>query len=699
MTKYLYNLDTASEESKNTLGGKGYYLSKLNKLNKDLGLSFEVPSACIIPTQLWQLYAKQPKKAIQIIESEIIPQIKAQLSTDGTFPLVSVRSGAPVSMPGMMDTVLNLGINMENVDTFAKSGTKAWAYDCLKRYLSMYAQIVLGIDKKAFHEVEQKTYKTKKDIESDFTAIYKKNGHKLPGTDVDTQLKSSIVSVLESWNNERAKIYRKINNIDDSIGTAIVVQKMVFGNKNDNSATAVIFSRDTNDGSSVVTGEYLINAQGEDVVAGVRTGKDFNSLRQWNETLYEQIRSDVKKLETHFKDVQDVELTIEDGKLYFLQARTAKRTPQAAIKIAINMVEEGIIEAKEVFSKVSLDEYLKINTKQVDPGYNERADGQGLSASSGVLIGQVVFDLKSFDNVSEDKPTILLAKETTPDDMPILKEVSGVLTAVGGVTSHAAVVARSLNKVAIVGCEDLKVNTTGPRQSWHATIGGNKVSEGDLITIDAPTGRVWIGNAVPIIDGTTNKYVLKLEDMVFDAFDFIRAVSTPDDIFCDKDVLYATYRLDSQDYSKIKEDLFAAIDVMQSSLPEDYLAIIDLQGKLDFITQNFSESVPFTDSLAKSNFEDKANVLLSWSGAKDKFKVYLGKYEQEYASKFTDYGFTVLPKEELKLSLSTTVSGKNDTKNKNFITIVDTVNEDLIDRAKKKVAISGKNALMGLLKK
>ncbi len=695
----IYSLKEAAAGQLSLLGGKGYHIAQLDKLMKDLDLSFKVPEACIVPTSLWKMYDKNKKKTTAYIKDELIPQIMKDLSDKkGNFPIVSVRSGAPVSMPGMMDTVLNLGFNKDNVEELAKANTKEWAYDCYARYLKYYAEIALGIEKEKFKKVEKKTYKSSKEINEDFEPIYKKAGFKLPDSDVKEQLLTCILAVLESWNSERAKVYREINKIPDDLGTAIIVQKMVYGNRNDNSATAVVFSRDTNTGSSMISGEYLINAQGEDVVSGSRTPEDIEDMKMWNEELFRNVKADVKKLETHFKEVQDVELTIEDGNLYFLQTRTAKRTPQAAVKIALDLADEGLIEKKDIFGKISLKDYLALNNKQIDAGYRTAADAQGLPASSGVMLGKVVFDLRGTELTEEGHPTILLATETTPDDMPTLKEVSGVVTSVGGVTSHAAVVARSLNKVAIVGSSDVKVYKEGKRDTWYATVGGIKVVENDELTIDATTGRIWVGNDAPIVDGGANKNLLKLEDIIFDIYPFARAVSNPDDIFCDKNVVYATYKLDSESGSKIKDDLFNAIEIMQDSEPSDYFAVIDLQGKLDFIEANFEETVPFTDSLAKANFEQKAEALLEWSGEKDKFKVYLGKYHDEYAHRFTEYGFKVADEKFLSINLGEKANKVISDKEK-FLTIVDILHAHHLEKPSKNLVVSGKNALLSLLRK
>lgn len=696
--KMIYSLQEAVNEKKEIIGGKGYHVAQLMQLKDTLNLSFDVPEAFILPTSLWKEYRKNSKKTVKYIKDELIPSVIKGLTKDGVFPMVSVRSGAPVSMPGMMDTILNLGINSENVEEYAKKYSKEWAYDCYTRYLTMYGEIALSIEKKQFHGLRDKKYKNVQEINKEFEKVYKKNKQQLPDSDIESQLLTSIVAVLDSWNNERAQVYRQMHNIDESLGTAVIIQKMVFGNLNENSATAVVFSRDTNTGSSAISGEFLINAQGEDVVSGSATPDDIYDMKNWNESLFLQIRENLKKLEKHFKDVQDVELTIEDGKMYFLQTRAAKRTPTAALKIAVDMVDDGTIEKEDIFSYVSLNDYLTLNNKQVDPGYKVAPDAVGLSASSGVLLGRVVFDLRGTELTKEGEPTILLATETTPDDMPVLKEVNGVVTCVGGVTSHAAVVARSLSKAAIVGSSDIKlyVDKEAKRDTWYAVIGGKRVEENTEITIDAENGRVWVGNDVPIIDGAENKNLLKIEDMIFDIYPFARAVSDPNDIFCDKNVVYATYRLDTEGSSEIKENLFKALEIMQDSIPEDYVAIVDLQGKLDFIENTFEETVPFTHSLAKNNFERKAEVLLDWVGEKDKFKVYLGKYQDEYGQKFEDYGFTVADKSMLQLKLGQEATIKD---NEKFLTIVDKISEVHLKKPSKNMVISGKNALISLLGK
>lgn len=695
MTKIIYNLKEAEKSDALTLGGKGFYVSQLNKLKDELDLDFSVPDARILSTDLWQEYSKSPKKTLTKIKNEIVPELLKNFKDKNK--LYSIRSGAPVSMPGMMDTVLNFGINVENVDVFAKKN-KEWAYDCLKRYLLMYGSIVLDIPKDDFKSCSKKTYISKEEIIKDFDKIYKKHKKQLPDNNLEEQLYLCIEAVLKSWNSERAVIYRDMNNIDHYIGTAVIMQEMVFGNKNDKSATAVIFSRDITTGDSNLVGEFLINAQGEDVVSGSHTPKNFYDMEYWNKDVFSKIKKNVKALEKYFKDVQDIELTIEDGKIYFLQTRTAKRTAQASVKIAIDFVNEGVIDQKEVFSRVKLNDYLNLNVKKIDENYNVSPNAKGLPASNGVMIGPVVFDLKNLDDIEDYSNAIFLAKETTPDDMPIMKEVGAIFTASGGITSHAAVVARSLNKICVVGSNELKIHQEENIKDWYATIGGIEVRAGDLITIDGFNGNVWVGDNVPINDGANNKNLLKLEDMFFDTFPAIRVVSNSNDIFSDKDTIYTTYLLDDCGPETLKESLFNAMDVMQDFCEsdeksvKDYVAVIDLRGKTDF-SNLFSDETPlFAENIGIDSLERKISILEKYSGDRTNFYIYLGKYEKEYKDKLEHFGYKILNEKNLDIRFN-----KELLSSKEIIQVVDKVALNDLNN-KSKIAISAKNALISTLK-
>lgn len=698
MSKLLFTLEDKTDADKSLLGGKGYYVKDMASIDDLSETGVQIPPATILTTDLWREYSKNSKKTIEKLKKEIVPEIVRYLSSkskDGSFPLVSVRSGAPVSMPGMMDTILNLGVNQGNVEELVK--TNPHAYDCYKRFLTMFGEIALGIDKKAFNGTHDKNYKNSKEINKDFEKIYKDAGFDLPNDNVENQLLVAIVSVLKSWDNERAKVYREIQGISEDIGTAVVIQKMVFGNKNEKSATGVLFTRDPSSGKATITGEFLINAQGEDVVAGVRTPTDIMEMRDWNEDAYNQVFRAAKKLEEYYGEVQDIEFTIEDGQVYFLQTRTAKRTPLAAIKIALDFAEEGKISSEDVFKKVSLKDYLAANSKQIDPSFTDAPDGVGLPASTGVLIGQVVFDLRGTELVDEKK--ILLAHETTPDDMPVLKNVDGVITAIGGVTSHAAVVARSLNKCAIVGSEDLKIFKEGKRENWYAKIGTEIVKEGDFVTMDAETGRVWASNAVPIVDGANDKVLVKLEDLVFKTYPLIRSTSDVDDVITDMPTLYASYPLDELEDEKVKSELFDACEFINNAEELDVGGVLDLTGKLDFLSNQVEQHIPFMDNVAQQVFERKAEILLEYYGEKSKMKVYLGKYHDQWEDKFVNHGFSLLDPNNFVLKLNSD-NFKIDKENLYYIAnqITEKHLEEITNNPNKKLAISAKNAMLSLLK-
>lgn len=702
--KYIYNLDKAIEKDVNLLGGKGFYLGQLQKLKKDLDLTFEVPKATILSTDLWKEYSKNPKKTIKLLKEEIVPILINDFlpkNKKENYPLLSIRSGAPVSMPGMMDTVLNFGINLENIDSYInnKKENIDWAFDCLKRYYKMFGNIVLEIPKEDFENINHKKYTNKEDFEKDFSKIYKKHKKELPRNNLEEQLFLCIEAVLKSWNSYRAISYRDSQDIDHFMGTAVVIQKMVFGNLNKKSATSVIFTRDITTGENYVMGEYAVNAQGEDVVSGEENSNnlfEFSQMSSFNKNLYENIKSDVKKLEQYFKDVLDIELTIEDGKLYFLQSRVAKRTPQASVKIALDMYNEGLIDSQEVFNRIKVEDYLNLNTKKIDEGFSISADGIGLPASNGVIVGPVILDASHLDIIDEKELSnaILLAKETTPDDVPLMKEVGGIYTATGGVTSHAAVMARSLNKISVVGSNDLKIFKEGKTDQWYATIGGKRVDIGDKITIDGFNGKVWVGNDVPITDGQNNKHLLKLEDLIFEAYPLIRVVSCEEDIFSDKDTIFTTYKLDEMSFEKMQGSLFNAMEIMsdyQGDNLNDYVAIIDLRGTSDFASLFSGEEFIFSQGISNETIERKIDAIASYYGSKENFYIYLGEeYEKEFKEKVENLGFSVFPHEKLSVFKDN---------NKSFIKVIDNLTEYFNNKNKGKYAISGKNALLSNLKR
>ncbi|MGH9799796.1 MAG: pyruvate, phosphate dikinase, partial [Blastocatellia bacterium] len=424
--------------------------------------------------------------------------------------LVSVRSGAKFSMPGMMDTVLNLGLNDETRAALAKmTNNERFSWDAYRRFIQLFGKIVLGIDSEKFEHVFD-AYKKQLGVQgdtevgeetlakvvADFKAIVKKEtGNPFP-TDPLDQVKHAIKAVFASWNGRRAKDYRRINKIDDNLGTAVNVQTMVFGNMGEDSGTGVAFTRDVSTGEKVLYGEYLQNAQGEDVVAGTRTPKKIAQLHEEMPEMYNQFVELANRLERHYKDVQDMEFTIERGKLYMLQTRNAKRTGASAVRVAVEMVQEGVIDKATAIQRVEPAQLDQLLHPMIDPKANVNVIAVGLPASPGAASGTVVFDPDQAEEMAKDgKKVILVRTETSPEDFHGMVAAQAILTSRGGMTSHAAVVARGMGKCCVAGCDQVVVDYA----NQQFTVGDITIKKGDSITLDGSTGRVITGE-VPLIN-------------------------------------------------------------------------------------------------------------------------------------------------------------------------------------------------------
>ncbi len=504
-TKYVYAFSEGDATMKNLLGGKGANLAEMTKIGLKVPTGFTVTTEscnlyqdnnCQYPEGLWA----QLKDAM--LETE---KLTGKGFGDAENPLLmSVRSGARVSMPGMMDTILNLGLNQETVEGLAvKSGDRRFALDCYRRLIQMYGDVVLDVSMKNFeHALEAK--KTQKGVELDtdldeaaldelvneFLGIVKeKTGNDFPA-DPDTQLDMAIKSVFDSWNNKRARIYRKLNNIPHDIGTAVNVQVMVFGNIGHDSGTGVAFTRNPATGEKEYYGEYLMDAQGEDVVAGIRTPKPVTEMAQEMPSQYEELKKVYGILENHYKDIQDFEFTIEEGTLYLLQTRNGKRTAQAAVKAAVDMMKEGYITKEEAIMRVDPNQLDQLLHPVFDPSAEKQVIAKGLNASPGAATGKVVFDSdKAVEMVENGEAVILVRTETSPEDIHGMFVSEGILTARGGMTSHAAVVARGMGKSCVAGCDAIHVD----EKECKFTVGDITVKEGDWLSIDGSIGEVILG--------------------------------------------------------------------------------------------------------------------------------------------------------------------------------------------------------------
>ena len=499
--------------TKYDLGGKGYGLVEMTKLG------LPVPPGIVITTKMCNEFFKNDKQIWPELKESILAHLNelqkkvGKRFDDPNSPLlVSVRSGAPFSMPGMMDTVLNLGINDKIVEALAtKTGDRRFAYDTYRRFVQLFGKIVMGIPGEEFDKILERVKqevgaKSDLDVKVDgwievvkrYKALIKeRTGKDLPQAPIE-QLLMAVGAVFNSWWTQRAIEYRKIYKISDELGTAVNIVMMVYGNLDDRSGTGVAFTRDPSSGERKFYGEFLMKAQGEDVVAGIRTPLPVSKLKEMLPDAYSTLENIAQKLETHFKDMQDIEFTVEGGKLYMLQTRTAKRTANAAVKIATDMVKEGLISKEEAVLRVEPDQLQRLLYKQIDSNAKVTPLVNGLPASPGAAVGKVVFTVDEARNARENKEKIILVRpETTPEDIAGIAAADGVLTSRGGMTSHAAVVTRGMGKPCIVGAEGMKIEMS----EGVFRAGNQTVRRGDIITIDGGSGSVYVGE-VPLVEPT-----------------------------------------------------------------------------------------------------------------------------------------------------------------------------------------------------
>ena len=510
--KYLYLFSEGNANMRELLGGKGANLAEMSNLG------MPVPQGFTVTTEACTQYYNDGRAIAPEIEAEIMEHLaKLEEKTDKKFGdtsnplLVSVRSGARASMPGMMDTILNLGLNDVAVEGFAaKTGNPRFAYDSYRRFIQMFSDVVMELSKKRFEEIidDLKDKKgVKQDVELDaddmkelvvrFKEFYKnEKGEDFP-QDPKVQLMEAVKAVFRSWDNPRANVYRRMNEIPYDWGTAVNVQSMVFGNSGNSSGTGVAFTRNPATGEKALFGEYLINAQGEDVVAGVRTPSPISKLQEEMPGVYEQFADIANRLEQHYKDMQDMEFTIEDGKLYMLQTRNGKRTAVAALKVAVDLVDEGMIDEKEAVCRVEpkqLDALLH-PTFDADALKKATVVGKGLAASPGAACGRVVFSAEEAKEwAARGEKVVLVRLETSPEDIEGLPVSEGLLTVRGGMTSHAAVVARGMGTCCVSGCGDIVVDYAAKQ----FTLAGKVYKEGDWISLDGSTGNIY-GEAVATV--------------------------------------------------------------------------------------------------------------------------------------------------------------------------------------------------------
>ncbi|MDD5193032.1 MAG: pyruvate, phosphate dikinase [Candidatus Nanoarchaeia archaeon] len=520
--KFVYSFKEGNKEMKELLGGKGAFLSDMTSIG------LPVPNGFTITTKACEFYYKNNKKLSKEIQEQILEKLNElerdtgkKLGERNNPLLVSVRSGAAASMPGMMDTILNLGLNDETVEGLSiKTGNSRFAYDSYRRFIQMFGDVVMGVEHKFFEEILQRT-KMQKGVKFDnelnsedlkklvemYKQLIKIKTNRMFPSDVHEQLDMAIDAVFNSWNNDRAITYRRLNNIFGLLGTAVNIQSMVFGNMGEDSGTGVCFTRNPSTGENKFYGEFLMNAQGEDVVAGIRTPRKIEELETVMPSNYLQLINIRKILENHYRDMQDIEFTIEKGKLYILQTRNGKRTSPAAVRIAVEMVENGMINKETALLRIEPSSLNQLLHKQLDN--NSKRNGKlltkGLPASPGAAVGRIVFNAEdAYEWAEKGEKVVLVRLETSPEDIEGMHSSQGILTGRGGMTSHAAVVARGMGKCCVAGCSDLIINEA----EKIIEINGKRIREGEFITLDGSSGEVFLGKlelVEPALSGNFGK--------------------------------------------------------------------------------------------------------------------------------------------------------------------------------------------------
>jgi pyruvate,orthophosphate dikinase len=513
--RYVYDFAERSEGGRELLGGKGVGLAEMTKLG------VPVPAGFTITTDACRAYMSNGKTLPEGLDTEIEQHLGAlEKKTGKRFGdvndplLVSVRSGAAVSMPGMMDTILNLGLNDEAVLGLGRAtGNARFANDSYRRLIQMYGEVVDGIDAHRFEHALSELKQSRRvsqdvDLSADdlaelietYKRIYREETDRDFPQDARAQLTRAVLAVFDSWDAPRAQVYRRTYNIPDDLGTAVNVVQMVFGNKGDESGTGVAFTRDPSTGEQGLYGEFLANAQGEDVVAGIRTPAPLAEMEKKLPRAFEQLLRTMQQLEEHYRDVQDIEFTVEDNELYLLQTRSAKRTAAAAVKAAVDMVDEELISREEAVARIDPGQLEQLLHPMLDPTADWEVAAKGLNASPGAATGKIVLDADTAEARGKAGESVILVRwETTPDDIHGLIHAAGILTAHGGMTSHAAVVARGMGKPCVAGCDALSIDI----DAKTITLGGQTLDEGDVLTLDGGTGAIIVG-AVPLVAPQVN---------------------------------------------------------------------------------------------------------------------------------------------------------------------------------------------------
>ena len=633
MHKYVYLFKEGNASMRNLLGGKGAGLAEMTNIG------VPIPQGFTITTEACTLYYDSGKTLPDYLIKEVYEAVKSieketgkKFGGDHNPLLVSVRSGARVSMPGMMDTILNLGLNDETVDVLAKeTGNERFAYDSYRRFILMFTNIAKGhprtdMDKMLEELKSSRGYKLDTEVTAEelkeLVNRYKKYYHKTFGEDFPndpyTQLLEAITAVFRSWDNPRANVYRMMNNIPYSWGTAVNVQSMAFGNKGETSGTGVAFSRDPGTGEKVVSAEYLPNAQGEDVVAGIRTPLHIDELKRRMPKVYDQFMETIKLMENHYRDMQDMEFTVEDGKLYFLQTRNGKRTPAAALKIACDLVDEGLITKEEAVLRIDAQSFDKLLLPEFDKKELKNATpiATGLEAGPGAGTGKLAFTAEEAEaRHANGEKVVLVRAETSPEDIVGMVASEAILTMRGGMTSHAAVVARGMGKCCVCGCGSAVID----EEAKTVTINGKVYTAEDTFSIDGSTGNVYLGAIKTVSPDLTAGYFGRLMGWV----DEMRALKvrtnadTPRDakqavifgaqgiglcrtehMFFDKDRIFSMRKMILADTVEGRREALAELEPMQQKDFEDLYEIMDgMNVNVRLLDPPLHEFLPQDDSL------------------------------------------------------------------------------------------------------
>lgn len=639
MKKWVYLFEEGSAEMKNLLGGKGANLAEMTRLG------LPIPQGFTVTTEACTDFYNNGKKIAEEIESQIFEALsdlekkQGKKFGDTQNPLlVSVRSGARASMPGMMDTILNLGLNDEAVEGFAKkTGNSRFAYDSYRRFIQMFSDVVMEIPKSFFERILDEIKESKgvvfdtdlsaddlKEVIVKFKGIYKeKMGEEFP-QEPKVQLMAAVKAVFRSWDNDRAIVYRRMNDIPGDWGTAVNVQAMVFGNMGNTSGTGVAFTRNPSTGEKGIYGEYLINAQGEDVVAGIRTPQPITRLQEDLPECYDRFIEIAGRLEAHYRDMQDMEFTIEEGNLYFLQTRSGKRTAPAALRIACDLVDEGMIDPKEAVARIdakSLDQLLHPSFDQ-EALKNGEVIGQALPASPGAAAGKVYFNAESAVLAHERGERVILVRlETSPEDIEGMHAAEGILTVRGGMTSHAAVVARGMGTCCVSGCGDIVIN----EEDRVFDLGGHHFSEGDYISLDGATGKIYkgdirtveaemTGNFKRIMDWADEFRVLKVRtnaDTPGDAFNAVKLGAEGIGLCRTEHMFFEPDRIPKIRKMILSETEEARVEALAELIPfqkEDFKGLYEvMEGRpvtIRFLDPPLHEFVPTEDKEIKQLAKD-----------------------------------------------------------------------------------------------